>query len=60
MKDDVERLIYTDYILIGKDFSWSILFSHEDGMLIDGPFYFNKEKSPNKGIQRIAPKPGAC
>jgi len=46
LKEEITRLIYIHYILIGKDFSWSILFSHEDGQLIDGPFYFNKEGHP--------------
>ena len=47
MRHDIEPLLRVDYLLIGTDFSWSMLFSHEDGMLLDGPFYFKKESPPN-------------
>ena len=57
MKGDIERIINTDCILIGKDFSWSILFSHEDGEFIGGPFYFRKEELPDNGIQADAEAP---
>jgi hypothetical protein len=56
MKGDIERVIDTDCILIGKDFSWSILFSQHDEW-INGPFYFRKEELPDKGIQADAEAP---
>ena len=38
-----EELPYCqDVAIVEREYTWSILFSHEDGAFTDGPYYFHR------------------